>query len=315
MNQENALFTNIIALDYETANASRSSVCAVAAVKFDLSSKEETSRYYSLVNPQEDFVFFNIMIHGITPGMVTDAPLFPEAMARVFSMADENTLFVAHNTAFDISVMRYAAEKYSMELPDFQYACTYRTARQLMPQEVSFTLPDVADRCGISGLNHHNAESDAEVCGKIFLHFLSKYESIDHLMEAANLKLGRIQNGEFEGIHKIQRDHYKTGIEHRTHELPPYAKGEDSFFYQKTVCFTGAMQSMTRAEAEFVIKDIGGTPASSVTKKVDYLVTGYQDVSKLKGKEKSSKYIAAENLLAKGHRIEVIPEEEFLKML
>ena len=305
---------NRIYIDFETANTSRASLCAVAAVKYDLITSEEIGRYYSLVNPQEYFDTFNIMIHGITPDMVSNAPIFPSAMAQVFSMADEYTMFIAHNTAFDISVMRYAAYKYGMDFPDIQYTCTYRLAKQLIPEQVSYTLPIVAELCSITGLNHHNAESDAEVCGRIFLHFYEKYQSIEKLMLAANLKIGYIVNGEFEGIHKIKRDH-KTFEEKIRHELPTYAKGEESLFYNKTVCFTGAMQSMTRAEAEYVITDIGGIAASGVTKNVDYLVTGYQDIKKLNGKEKSSKVISAEKLLAKGHKIEVIPEDEFLKML
>ena len=306
-------FSNIIAIDYETANSMRDSVCAVAAIKYDLTNGRELARYCSLVNPQDEFDLFNIMIHGITPEMVTDSPLFPASMDQVFSMADDGTLFIAHNAAFDISVMRYAASKYQMDLPDIHFSCTFRLAKQLIPGLVSYTLPDVADYCSIAGLQDHMAESDTEVCGRIFLRLLQDYPSVEDMLVKANLEIGVIENGAYSGIHRIEHEH--NPALKKTHVLPQYTKGEASPFFGKTVVFTGAMQSMTREEAEGVILDIGGSIASGVSKKVDFLVTGYQDPRKLNGKEKSSKVVAAEKLLAKGHRIEVVPEEDFLIML
>ena len=82
-----------------------------------------------------------------------------------------------------------------------------------------------------------------------------------------------------------------------------------------TVVFTGALQSMNRSSAESIIREIGGSTASGVSSKVDYLVTGYQAPGVLKGHKKSAKVTAAEKLLAEGHRIEVIPEQDFLRLL
>jgi hypothetical protein len=45
------------------------------------------------------------------------------------------------------------------------------------------------------------------------------------------------------------------------------------------------------------------------------LILGEQDFKKLKGGEKSSKMIKVEKLLLEGYDIEVIKEDEFLKML
>ena len=72
---------------------------------------------------------------------------------------------------------------------------------------------------------------------------------------------------------------------------------------------------MTRGEAIDIINSIGGFGCDSFTKKTDFLITGYQNPGVLAGKEKSSKRIAAEKMLASGKSIEIIPEEDFLKML
>ena len=313
--KDHAAITNIVAIDFETANELRSSACAVAGVRFDLSTGQKTGRMYTLINPEDYFDPFNISIHGITPDMVKDAPLFPEAMKGFYALLDDGSLVVAHNAAFDMSVLR-ASYGDGPEIPDLVFACTYRLASRILPSSVSYTLPDVAAACCVEGLNHHNAESDAEICGKVFLAMLSKYASIEEMLTAANLNLGTIQAGEYDGIHKLEREH--TGVYYgaRAHKpLPAFTVGPDSPFYGKTVVFTGALSSMLRQDAENIIQQIGGSIGKGVTKKVDYLITGYQAPNVLKGHEKSAKYLAAEKLLASGHRIEVVPEEEFLKML
>ena len=256
------------------------------------------------------------MIHGITPEMVADAPLYPAAMAGVYDLIGPGTLLVAHNAAFDFSVLRHSYKNAPAAIPDLLFSCTYRLASRLLPASVSYTLPDVADALGISGLDHHNASSDAEICGRIFLAMLSNYPGVDEMMAAANLNYGTIFAGEYDGIHKLEREH--TGVSYDSRlslELPDFTVGPDSPFYGKTVVFTGTLASMLRSDAENIILQIGGHVASGVSKKTDFLVTGYQDPRVLKGHEKSIKVLAAEKLLSKGHRIEVIPEEDFLKLL
>lgn len=314
--KEHAPITNIVAIDFETANEQRSSACAVAGVRFDLASGQKASRMYTLINPQDYFDPFNISIHGITPDMVQDAPLYPEAMRGFYALLDAGSLIVSHNSAFDMSVLRASYKDSAPDIPDIMFTCTYRLAKRILPASVSYTLPDVAAACGVEGLNHHNAESDAEICGKVFLSMLSHYSSIDEMLTAANLNIGTIQAGEYDGVHKLEREH--TGIYNGPRAkgpLPAFTIGPDSPFYEKTVVFTGALMSMLRKDAENMIVQIGGKIGAGVTKKVDYLVTGYQDPHVLKGHEKSAKVMAAEKLLAAGHQIEVIPEEEFLKML
>lgn len=52
-----------VALDIETANDFRGSICSIGLVKFQDGTIIDT--YYTLINPETSFDTFNISIHGI----------------------------------------------------------------------------------------------------------------------------------------------------------------------------------------------------------------------------------------------------------
>jgi len=67
----------------------------------------------------------------------------------------------------------------------------------------------------------------------------------------------------------------------------------------KTIVVTGTLENFSRKEVEDLIKQLGGTPASSVSKKTDFVVVGQDPGSKL--------------TKARQLGIETIDEQEFLK--
>jgi DNA ligase (NAD+) len=69
----------------------------------------------------------------------------------------------------------------------------------------------------------------------------------------------------------------------------------------RTVVFTGELVSMTRPEAEELVKNLGGTPSSSVSKKTDHVVAGPGAGSKLKK--------------ARSLGVSVLTEEEFKDLI
>jgi DNA ligase (NAD+) len=78
----------------------------------------------------------------------------------------------------------------------------------------------------------------------------------------------------------------------------------------KTFLFTGKLAAMERGEAEKKAIEQGGEIAPGVSKDLDYLVIGSEGY---KNREKGNKWIKAEKLVAKGAKIQIISEEEFLK--
>jgi hypothetical protein len=79
--------------------------------------------------------------------------------------------------------------------------------------------------------------------------------------------------------------------------------------------FTGKMATMPRKDAEDRVKRTNGTVASSVTKKLHYLVIGDEGSPLYSGGKKGDKQVKAEQLNAAGANIRIVSETAFLQML
>ena len=82
----------------------------------------------------------------------------------------------------------------------------------------------------------------------------------------------------------------------------------------KRIAITGILAFYKRKAAFELIREHGGIPQESVTKDTDYLVIGYYRKNTLKN-EKSNKRLVAERYISKGRKIQIINEDEFLRML
>ena len=159
-----------VAIDFETANYYRDSACALGAVRAERG--KIVDRFETLIKPPyKNFVF--TYLHGISWSDVRHAPEFCELWPKIESFIKGSMFFVAHNAAFDRSVLNACCGNYGINVPDFEFQCTLRIARttwNIYPTR----LPDVCDYLGIP-LDHHNALSDAEACAKIVIEASRNY--------------------------------------------------------------------------------------------------------------------------------------------
>ncbi|MBU2709570.1 BRCT domain-containing protein [Zooshikella harenae] len=77
--------------------------------------------------------------------------------------------------------------------------------------------------------------------------------------------------------------------------------------------FTGKLATMTRSEAQALVKKLGGAVASTVNGKLNYLVIGDEGSPLYGNGKKGSKQVKAEQLQAQGADIAIISETAFLK--
>jgi len=144
-----------------------------------------------------------------------------------------------------------------------------------------------------------------ETTAEDLAHHFSRLEDFFHLSEEDLMEVEGIGPEVADSVHQFFRDKKnresidrlkKAGVK----VIEPKAK-EKGKLAGKVFVFTGALQTFGRDEARNLVKSLGGTTASSVSKKVDFVVIGEDPGSKLdKAKELG---------------IKVLTEEEFKKMI
>ena len=176
---------NFTAIDFETANGSPASPCAVGLVKVaDGKIVDSLSLLIQPPYPHDWFHEGNIKIHGIRPSDVTDAPSAAEALALMFAFIGEDVM-IAHNAPFDMGVLKATAEHVGVTLPELSYSCSLAISRRTYNLE-SYRLNAVAYAVGHEEFNHHDALADSDACARIILHAANRHdaESLDDLLAA-----------------------------------------------------------------------------------------------------------------------------------
>ena len=181
------------AIDFETANGSAASACSVGLVKVvDGRVVERDSWHIRPPFGHDEFLPWNIRIHGITPEMVVHAPLWADQQERIIEFADGDP-FVAHNAGFDMGVMKAAAVASGLPVPESRWADSLRIARRTYQLE-SYRLPMAAMAAGFEDFQHHDAADDAEACAAIVIHAAKRHEAsgLEHLLKICAAPFQRI---------------------------------------------------------------------------------------------------------------------------
>ena len=288
---------DFVAIDVETANESRASICKIGAVK--VSGTAIVSEWSTYVDPEDDFDPFNVEIHGITPQKVKDAPKFPEAFAE-FLQFSGRAILVSH-TAFDRTAIQEAASDYEFALPQLSWLDSARVARRAWPDRYGvrgYGLANIAADLGIE-FTHHDALHDAKAAAKIMLSAMQAADlDLESWLQRVELPIWGNQKRDSNYIEQIKKD-----------------GNPDGPLYGEVMVFTGAL-SLPRREAAELAAIVGCRVDSGVTKRTTILVVGGQNERKLSGSDKSSKHRKAEALIVnKSQPIRIVTEEDFISLI
>ncbi len=294
---------NWIAFDFETANSSRNSACAlgVAVVEGGSIVRKES---WLIRPPTLDFNPFNVRIHGITAEDVKDSPTFAQLWREIAPLLEGKTL-IAHNASFDVSVLRHSLDEYNIPYPTLDYYCTCNLSRAVWPGKIAYKLNILADMLGIQ-FEHHDAGEDAVAYAMI---------ALECCRQAGASELAALAD-----LHKVAKGQLYPGgyascsrrrVNASTSGPFPTGEGNDGPLF----AITGTLDSMTRLEAAHKIVAQGWRFKDNMTKETDYLIVGEQDFTKFKDGQKGAKLRKAEDLLQAGYPIEIITEDDFLRML
>jgi len=156
-----------IAFDVETPNRynNRMSAIGISVIEDGRIADE----FFSYVNPETSFDWFNINLTGIDEYTVVDSPTFPDLWERIEPVMSSGIL-VAHNAVFDLGVLKECLNDYGITWKDsVHYCCTAKMGRALLP-DMHHKLNELCDYYGID-LEHHQADSDSRACAEILLRY------------------------------------------------------------------------------------------------------------------------------------------------
>lgn len=292
------MIVDFIALDVETANADPKSICQIGIAVFK--NGELTESWSSLVNPNAEFDWMNVQIHGIDESKVASAPTIFELKSKLDELVGEN--IVCTYTNFDkVSLNKNFGQT------DYSWLDITAVVRRTW-EKVSRSGYGLFNVCRLNNIKidqHHNAESDAIAAGRILVAAL-KAQGID-LSDCHSLIKKKI-------VTLIAKGKMADAIDNGLTNIIIDGGNPDGDWYGDVLCFTGEI-SMPRVEASILASQAGFDVGKGVTKKTNYLVKGVQDLTKLNGKNISSKEEKALSLIKGGQDIIIISEEDFFEMI
>lgn len=303
---------NFIAIDFETANEKRDSACSIGLTI--VKNNRVIDQKYYLIKPKElRFAPINISIHGIRSSDVVNAKSFDQLWPELLPYFTNN-IIMAHNAAFDLSVLRHTLDAYKIPYPTCRYGCTMILSRNFYQDLENAKLNTVSHHLGLE-FNHHHASADAYACANIVLKIQEELQCthLEELCQVAGLKLGTLHEAGYLPAKTLKKT--RTSKRIATPPLMHTVSCQSDLFKNKTVVFTGTLKSMSRQSAIQLIGQVGGSVGSSVTRKTDYLIVPHTSVYNLNEAEMSTKLKKAIELMYKGQTIQILNEQEFLNAL
>ena len=163
----NTVLMTFNAIDVETANHSRGSICQIGICS--VINGEIGNRWETLVNPETDFNPYNVAIHGIGDADVKSAPTLPGIYTELCERVQDSV--VVHHSPFDKTAFEQATSKYNLHPLPVIWLDSVKIAKRAWPKFASsygYGLESLTKYFGIQ-FQHHNAVEDARAAALIVL--------------------------------------------------------------------------------------------------------------------------------------------------
>lgn len=187
---------NFVAVDVETANFFRGSVCQVGLVT--VRDGVIVDEWVSMMQPPPGHVWVDFergQVHGFTTAELEAQQPFARVWPEVVrGLADE--VVVAHNAAFDVTALQEAAAAGGFGELQFDFACSLVLSRRNLTLD-SYTLDVVAQECGVALDRHHDALADARAAAEITIALATRLAatSIAELAALSRVDMGHSGGG------------------------------------------------------------------------------------------------------------------------
>lgn len=186
---------DFLALDFETATSQHDSPCELGIAVVRGGVVREVHNWMIKPRYWPHFSPWNIAVHGIRPNDVAGAPSWDGIWSEVAGILHGSTV-VAHNAAFDMSVLRSTLASHRLPHPTFQYFCSVGMSRKIWPGMPKYDLKTLCTQHRIP-LQHHRASHDAEATATLVIKALAGYPRmpVTDLLQALKVKVGGFYPG------------------------------------------------------------------------------------------------------------------------
>ncbi|MDS9470845.1 ATP-dependent DNA helicase DinG [Sporosarcina pasteurii] len=134
-------------------------------------------RYMRFVDPCQKIPPFIRELTNINDEDVEGAPTFEEIAEEVRQLL-EGTVFVAHNTAFDLPFLQSEFKRCQVGEWSGNQIDTVELSKIVFPSLASYRLQDIAEELGIQLPSAHRADDDAEATSELLLQCYEKLHTL-----------------------------------------------------------------------------------------------------------------------------------------
>ena len=179
------MMSRYIVFDVETPNRYNNRISAIGITVIE--EGRITDSFFSYVNPETSFDYFNTQLTGIDEDTVADAPTFSQLWKSIEPLLSSGIL-AAHNAPFDMGVLKKCLRDYEIDWKsEVPYCCTVQMGRRLLPG-IRHGLDDMCSYYRID-LDHHKADSDARAAAEIMLRYMEAGAEIESFVKQYKLKV------------------------------------------------------------------------------------------------------------------------------
>lgn len=290
-----------IVLDIETTGFSRKDDRIIEIAADLYKGGKLVDRFHSYINPGFHIPATITQLTGIRDADVENAPTIMQ-IRQNFTLFIEKYPLVGHNiSSFDVPFIN---EQMGIKLKNRQFD-TLQISKKVFPDLPSYKLTFLDQALHLGGVEHHRASNDILVNNALFLACYNP-KNYQHFL-ADKKALWEIP------IEDRRYLHSKVDI----HSITPTDPNSipNTGLTGKLICFTGEI-SIPRQQAYQMAVDAGAILKNRVSKKLDYLVVGEQDVRLVGETGMSNAQHYAASLISQGHKkLHVINEAEFFNLL
>ena len=169
---DNINYNKLVFVDTETVGFKPPYIISIGFIAYE--NGKRIGQKYLICNPDYPISESASKINGFYNSDLLDKPLFSEIWTEI-SYFFENSIWIAHNCAFDEKAIVQSCKRYNIVVPKHWTFCTCENAKKVLTKKdvPNFKLNTLCNYFNINLLNHHTATDDVIACLKIYNKILS----------------------------------------------------------------------------------------------------------------------------------------------